>query len=70
MEVYSQRRKKHHLLPKAMVVIIWLMALILRGEAKEIKVNALTLTGHSLPVFVEHDASIRTLKVIHDFNFS
>ena len=53
-----------------MVVIISLMAPVFTGEAKEIKVNALTLTGHSLPVFVEHDASIRTLKVIHDFNFS
>ena len=44
-------------------MIIWLMSLMFTGEAKEIEVNALTLTGKSFPVFVEHDASVRMFKV-------
>ena len=52
-------------LPRTSVVIALLIALSLKGEAKKIKVKALTLTGKSLPLLVEHDATVRDLKVIN-----
>ena len=65
---HFRRNMRSHRLPSTLVVIALLMSLVLEGETKEIKVKAVTLTGKSLSVLVEHDASVRDLKVGNAFS--
>ena len=56
---------KKHVFPKTFFVFVMLLFALLKftDERKEIKVKVVTLTGKSIPVYVEHDATIRMLKV-------
>ena len=51
--------------PTTLTAIVLLTILMFTVEAKEIEVKVVTLTGKSLPVRVEQDATVRTLKVMY-----
>ena len=47
------------------MLLFTVLVLMIEARDKEMKVKAVTLTGKSLMVYVQHDATIRTLKVKH-----
>ena len=51
--------------PTTLTAIVLLTILMFTVEAKEIEVKVVTLTGKSLPVRLEQDATVRTLKVMY-----